>query len=412
MSSVQSNALPQDRVLVVSGEVQLELRDGAPWIAAGGESIDAGPQALMVLDLFRQPCSVADAMRRLTAQNRDPRIWMQVSATIYNLFVAGVLHEPGKSGVAQVAKPLVKSGVQFQARMLNDRVRTEAFLRAIRSTVRPGDVVLDLGTGTGVLAIEAAKAGGRVYAMEMTSMADVAEQMYRANGVQDRITLLRGMSTGLELPEKADVLVTEIIGDGPLDERVLECVADARRRLLKPDARIIPQELSVYLMALSVPDDLKDHHIFSTSNIARWSGAYGIDFSAAAQACEEHDLLGVRISTADFLRCKPVSSLALVRHFDLRAVSEVAVQEMVRIPMNTSGMLDGFVCSFDLTVSAQERISTVYPGCGPLTVDAANAWRIPVWLCLCPGEVKAGQSDMVSFQYADGSTRLAWLLRR
>ncbi len=394
---------------MVSPQVQLDLRDGAPWVGANGQSIDAGPQALMVLDLFRQPCSVADAMRRLTATNKDPRSWMQVSATIYNLFAAGVLHEPGKSGVVPAVKPLVKSGVQFQARMLNDRVRTEAFLRAIRSTVKPGDIVLDLGTGTGVLAIEAAKAGGKVYAMEMTSMADVAEQMYRANGVQDRITLLRGVSTELELPERADVLVTEIIGDGPLDERVLECVADAHRRLLKPDARVIPQELTVYVMAVSVPDELKDHHIFSADNIARWSAGYGIDFSAVATACDAYDLLGIRISAADFLRCKPLSSPALVRHFDLRVVNEPTVQEFLRVPVSRSGQLDGFVCSFDLTVSPQERISTVYPGCGALAIDAANAWRVPLWLCLRPKAVKAGETDIVSFQYTAGGTRLAWL---
>ena len=77
--------------------------------------------------------------------------------------------------------------------MLDDDRRTEAYLAALTKAVRPEDVVLDIGTGTGVLAVAAARAGARhVYAVEATDIADVAERVFTANGVGDRVTLIRG----------------------------------------------------------------------------------------------------------------------------------------------------------------------------------------------------------------------------
>lgn len=128
---------------------------------------------------------------------------------------------------------------------LADAVRLSAFERAISAAVRPGDVVLDLGSGTGILGLMAARAGAaRVYAVEETSLGGLAREIAVANHLADRIHVVRGWSTWVTLPEPADVVVTDQIGHFGIEAGIFEYLPDARRRLLKPDARVIPRRMS------------------------------------------------------------------------------------------------------------------------------------------------------------------------
>src|SRR4051794_13386275 len=93
---------------------------------------------------------------------------------------------------------------------LADTPRITAFDAAIRETVRPGDVVIDLGSGTGILGLLACRAGARrVYSIDDGAIVGVARAICRANGYADRMVFVRDMSTRLTLPEAADVLVTD-----------------------------------------------------------------------------------------------------------------------------------------------------------------------------------------------------------
>jgi len=131
--------------------------------------------------------------------------------------------------------------------MICDRIRTECFRRAIESVVRPGDVVLDVGAGTGILSMFAARAGAaRVYAVERTTIAALAEAMAEQNGFGEVIQVIHNDLIDVELPEPVDVIVSEWLGGFGIDEGMLPPVIAARDRWLKPGGVMIPRTVTAW----------------------------------------------------------------------------------------------------------------------------------------------------------------------
>ena len=125
--------------------------------------------------------------------------------------------------------------------LLGNTSRVEAFRKGIEATVRPGDRVLDLGTGVGTYAFFAARAGaGHVWGVEMGRIAGVATRLARANGLEDRVTVVRGRVPGVELPADLDVLIFEDFPVGFMDGRVWDLLSDVYGQL--PDGiRTVPR---------------------------------------------------------------------------------------------------------------------------------------------------------------------------
>lgn len=137
--------------------------------------------------------------------------------------------------------------------MVRDAVRTTAFRNAIAAEVKEGDVVLDVGAGSGVLSLFAAQAGAaRVYAVERSPTATaLARHLVAANGLEKTITVIEGDVRQLQLPEQVDVIVSEWMGTLGIDENMYGAVLWARDHFLKPDGgRIVP--VSVTAMAAPV----------------------------------------------------------------------------------------------------------------------------------------------------------------
>jgi protein arginine N-methyltransferase 1 len=131
-------------------------------------------------------------------------------------------------------------------RYLADRSRVEHYDRAVREIVRPGDVVVDLASGTGILGLLACRAGAaRVYAIEAGPIAGLARAIARANGYGDRLHVIQSHSSEARLPEPADVILSDQIGRFGFDAGLLPLLDDARARLLKPGGRLIPSRLDL-----------------------------------------------------------------------------------------------------------------------------------------------------------------------
>lgn len=135
--------------------------------------------------------------------------------------------------------------------IINDPERIGVYAQALEQSVRPHMSVLEIGAGSGILSMIAARAGARhVYACEMEPrLAQVAQENINKNGLADRITLLVKKSTdlqiGTDLPEPVDLLVSEIVDNALLGEEVLPTLEDAQARLVKPQAVILPTRMAL-----------------------------------------------------------------------------------------------------------------------------------------------------------------------
>jgi type I protein arginine methyltransferase len=126
--------------------------------------------------------------------------------------------------------------------MIGDSARFNAYAKAISRSVRPGDVVAEIGCGPAVFSLLACRAGAkRVYAIETEDIIDVARQIAVANGFEDRIQFFQSDSRNVELPERVNVIVSDIRGVLPLFDGAVASLEDARKRLLAPNGVLIPR---------------------------------------------------------------------------------------------------------------------------------------------------------------------------
>ncbi|MBP2292373.1 tetratricopeptide repeat protein [Azospirillum rugosum] len=181
--------------------------------------------------------------------------------------------------------------------MINDFERNEAYDAALKRAVTPDSLVLEIGTGSGIVAMMAARAGAkRVVTCEVNPiLARVAKETVAHNGYGDRVSVVPKLSTQLsvgaggDLPEKADVFVSELINIGMLAPRMLSVLQHARTHLVKPGGAIIPRASTVYAMLVETPDLARinpvktiDGFDMSTFDVFRSPGYQQIDLAADA----------------------------------------------------------------------------------------------------------------------------------
>lgn len=126
--------------------------------------------------------------------------------------------------------------------MIADSERVDAYAKAIAAAVHPGDVVADIGCGAGLFSLLACRAGAnRVFAIEADECIQVARELATANGLVDVIEFFQSDSSRTNLPERANVIVSDIRGVLPLFRDVIPVLEDARQRFLVPGGIVIPQ---------------------------------------------------------------------------------------------------------------------------------------------------------------------------
>jgi SAM-dependent methyltransferase len=382
---------PEVKVRVMAwGDVVVETADG---------EVSGGPHCLAILDAFSQPTTLAEALEVLGPRTGGAQDWIDLTAAVVRLHDAGVLRAEGdpERDSDDVLRATFDSPSPH-ASMLEDRVRTSAFLAALDELVRPDDVVVDIGTGTGVLAVAAARAGARhVYAIEATPLAHEAREVIRANGLDDRVTVVEGWSTRISLPERATVAVSEILGSDALEERVLPVLADARRRLLAPGARLIPSDVRIFGLPVSVPDDHLDSLTFTESNTGRWSSWYGLELGPLADYSSRRRQRYTAVID-DVRSWTSPTEPVLLTELDLSGLETPQVDVTMTAVATGSGTVNGVVGYFEAQLSPGVVLST-----NPALEPAPNSWGVPVWLLQEPVELRRGQELSLRYVHQGGT---------
>lgn len=234
--------------------------------------------------------------------------------------------------------------------MIYDRRRFEAYAQALRQTVRPGDVVVDIGTGTGIFALLAARLGARhVYGIETSDAIQVGRECAAASGLSGVTTFFQGLSTAFQPPEAADLVISDLRGVLPLHDGHLEAVIDARRRLLKPDGRLIPQRDTVRAAVASNPT------VYGQLTEPWDGGGLGLDLSPARRLATNRWRSAV-IAEADL-----VSDPADLFTLDYATLTDTRAGGSARLAVRREAVAHGLVVWFDALLATDVGFSTA-PG--------------------------------------------------
>jgi type II protein arginine methyltransferase len=234
--------------------------------------------------------------------------------------------------------------------MLNDEQRNEAFEKALAKVVAADSLVLDIGSGTGLLAMMAARAGaGKTISCEMVvPLAELAREVVARNGFAGKIQIMGKKSTDLEvgddMPQKANLLVTETVDCGLLGEGILPSIAHAKANLLTEDAVIIPRSACVYAMLV------ESKRLRGLNYVDRCAG---FDLGLMREHATPH-YFPVRLAAFEY---EPLTAPFEVFRFDFARELILSSRKTISVPATRAGTCHAVVFWFNMQLDEEISIS-------------------------------------------------------
>lgn len=297
---------------------------------------------------------------------------------------------PGDGEIRTLARELLSEGVpNWHFTIVRDAVRNQAYEAALRRAVFPGAKVLEIGTGTGLLAMMAARAGAEVVTCEADpAVAAAARDVIAANGLADRIRVINSHSTALDsdsIGGRADILVSEIVSNDLLSESALPAHEHAVPALLKPGAKVIPARGRV---RVALAEDLRPPPVsardasggFDLTHFNRLARPYreiAVDSAHLALRSEPGDLFGFDFAAPPWPSARAELPLA-----------------------STGGLVNGIAQWIALDMDDEGRYEN-QPGMG-----VSSCWGCIFWPFAAPVETRSGEITIVAAQHETDRIRL------
>ncbi|SMN21422.1 similar to Saccharomyces cerevisiae YBR034C HMT1 Nuclear SAM-dependent mono-and asymmetric arginine dimethylating methyltransferase that modifies hnRNPs [Maudiozyma saulgeensis] len=254
--------------------------------------------------------------------------------------------------------------------MLQDTVRTLSYRNAIvqNKDMFKDKIVLDVGCGTGILSMFAAKNGAKhVIGVDMSSIIEMAQKIVDINGFSDKITLLRGKLEDIVLPyQKVDIIVSEWMGYFLLYESMLDTVLYARDRYLAPGGLIFPDKCSIHLAGL---EDSEYKH----QKLDYWQDVYGFDYTPFIPLVMKEPIVDtVESSLINTTRTKIID-------FDLNTVTleDLKFNVPFKLQAKRQDTINGLIAWFDNVFPAPKGQKPIEFSTGPYA--AYTHWKQTVF---------------------------------
>jgi len=251
-----------------------------------------------------------------------------------------------------------------QEKMLADHPRMDFYHTAISRHVRAGDRVIDLGTGTGILAAFAARQGAaKVYALDHSGILKYARRLAAHNRLE-KVEFIATHSRDFKITERVDVILHEQMGDFLFDEAMVANVVDLRDRLLKPEGRIVPARFEFFCEPIKVKDDRHIPFIWELN-------VHGYDYScldrSRPQDTPYYQHASCDLSVIEHFLGEPAPALTV----DLQTIREIDLPRQLRLTRTVlnAGRLDGFAVYFRALVDSDLTLSS-----SPLDSGRAPHW--------------------------------------
>lgn len=277
-----------NRQYTVSRALVLRVRDSDTLAAS--TSISRAPRqieidGMPVLLAFASPRTVNEAFTQVSRNYEVDRSAFE--DLVAHLVELEVIVPAGEQDASENPADLGFASHKAHFHMLRDTYRVLAYKAAIAASCS-GAVVAEIGCGTGILSALAMQAGARkVYAIEEAAIADIAEEVLGSESKRlatcEPPVVIRGNSRDITLPERADVIIHEILGSDPIRENVLPVIDDARARHLAPGGLLLPGLLDVCCVAYAAPSSWLDSAT-AAAYATELGRIYGVDLEPFGRA--------------------------------------------------------------------------------------------------------------------------------